>query len=301
MKTRRLRNEAVEIIATWHCNLRCASCAFASPTHGQRFADPEVVGTDLSALSRWLEVEHVRILGGEPLLHPRFLDLVAAVRRARIGQRIRVVTNGVPLARLAPEIWAAVDEIHISLYPSLHGFFERHIAEFTERCREANTELVVKHYDYFRQSFRHVDSDDRLTQRIYRSCQMAHVWRSLTVENGRLYRCLQSAYIQDALPNAGLQARHGEDFLTIGNIACVDELEAWLNRDRALKSCAMCAGSVGRRHLHRQLSPRATDDFALGSAAIDQDYLTTLEASITQANGCITDLVRFPQDTDARP
>jgi organic radical activating enzyme len=293
MPDTRVQNEAVEVIAAWHCNIRCESCAFASPAQAVRFADPKTVATDLTSLAAWLEVEHVRILGGEPLLHPRFLDLVKAIRRSRIGETIRVVTNGLPLLKIPPDIWAAVDEIHISQYPNAKPFIERHIDTFRARCEAAGTRLTVKHYDYFRYSFRKPGEEPGLTQRIYATCQMAHVWRSLTAENGRLYRCLQSAYIQDAADYERHRSEHGEDYLTIRDIRSAAELEAWLNRKPALKSCAVCAGSVGRRHAHRQLAPKAGDTLVAGMAGIDADYLEALERSIVDDNECVMNILEY--------
>jgi len=291
MAQTRVRNEAVEVIAAWHCNIRCESCAFASPLHSTRFADVDTVGADLSALAEWLEVEHVRILGGEPLLHPEFDALVERIRRSGVGRRIRVVTNGVPLLKMPDSYWEILDEIHVSRYPNTRRFVERHLEMFKAKCDAAGAELTVKHYDYFRYSFRRRDEDRDLTQRVFATCQMAHLWRSLTADNGRLYRCLQSAYIQDDPQFDDLLSRHGEDFLSIHDIASTDELETWLARKPALNSCSVCTGSAGAPHEQRQLKPGAVDARRSACEAIDFEYLQALERSLHDDNGCVTDIL----------
>src|SRR5262245_36595574 len=89
--------EAVEINATWHCNISCQWCSHASPIAPKKFADPQVVGTDLAVLANWMKVDHVRILGGEPLLHPHLVELLDAARRSGIAAKLRVLTNGLTL------------------------------------------------------------------------------------------------------------------------------------------------------------------------------------------------------------
>ncbi|MQB01926.1 MAG: radical SAM protein [Actinobacteria bacterium] len=78
----KLGTEAVEINAAWHCNISCSWCSHGSPELPPRFADESVVGRDLRCLARWLRVDHVRVLGGEPLVHPRLPHLLQLVRES---------------------------------------------------------------------------------------------------------------------------------------------------------------------------------------------------------------------------
>ncbi len=90
----------VEIDITYRCNLGCANCN-RSCTQAPSRTDlpPEAVAAfldeSLAAGSRW---ERIRLLGGEPTLHPRFfeiLDLLEAHRRRHHpAMRIVVCTNG---------------------------------------------------------------------------------------------------------------------------------------------------------------------------------------------------------------
>src|SRR4051812_29275394 len=113
-----IHSEAIEINAVRGCNLSCRACSHLSPVLPPRaVVSAESVRRDLTLLARCYHCDHVRILGGEPLLHPDLLGVVRAVRASGITDRVRVVTNGVLLPRQSVDLWDAVDEIHVSVYP----------------------------------------------------------------------------------------------------------------------------------------------------------------------------------------
>lgn len=73
---------------------------------------------------------------------------------------------------------------------------------------------------------------------VYQTCMVAHVWRSLTVNNGRLYRCPQSLVYAE-------RESDYSDSVYIRDIKSVKELLLFLEND-ACKACAQCLGSVGK-------------------------------------------------------
>jgi hypothetical protein len=112
----RVSRRFVEIDVTYRCNLRCANCN-RSCTQAPSSADMPVAAVaaflqeSLAAGVRW---ERVRLLGGEPTLHPHFAEIVQRLedhrRRHHPGMRIVVCTNGTgvrvraALARLPPTV-----------------------------------------------------------------------------------------------------------------------------------------------------------------------------------------------------
>ncbi|GAU65945.1 hypothetical protein SSP35_02_03140 [Streptomyces sp. NBRC 110611] len=81
------------------------------------FADPEQVARDLTVLATAYSCAFVKILGGEPLLHPRLPEIVEAVRASGITDHVAVATNGLLLERAEPRLWSVVDEFKVSVYP----------------------------------------------------------------------------------------------------------------------------------------------------------------------------------------
>lgn len=281
----RVITEAIEINAAWHCNIRCRWCSHSSPGMPTRYASATVAASALEALSEFMRVDHVRVLGGEPLLHPELVDLIRAVRGTGISERIRVISNGLLLHRMPPELWDTVDEIHVSAYPATRRFLERTMPELRAMAITHNVTLLIKYFDHFRIPYREDDGDNVLTQRIYRTCQIGNVWRCLTLEGGRLYRCPQAA--SERLLVHSPVGCAGEDYLEVATISSAVDIATWLNRDLALVSCRTCAGSVGQLVPHQPLLPREMDGVASSTRALDLDFLDLLEADPAASNSCV--------------
>ncbi len=109
------RLDHLRLSLTDGCNLRCRYCALA------REERPRLLEATLAvALVRWLAVRHgvrhVRLTGGEPLLHPRLREIVAALSASGALEEITLTTNGQALARLAPSLrQAGLSRINVSL------------------------------------------------------------------------------------------------------------------------------------------------------------------------------------------
>ena len=89
----------IELDITWACNLRCFNCNRSceqAPT-GEGMTVEQVarfVDESLAAGQRW---QRIRVLGGEPTLHPRFFDILGELLRYRDAVPdvvIEVATHG---------------------------------------------------------------------------------------------------------------------------------------------------------------------------------------------------------------
>jgi MoaA/NifB/PqqE/SkfB family radical SAM enzyme len=84
----------LDLSVTDYCNADCDFCGFAkSKMRGKprRFVDHEAFERSLPILWR-RGIRHLTFQGGEPLLHPKIIDMVAATRRA--GMKPGLITNG---------------------------------------------------------------------------------------------------------------------------------------------------------------------------------------------------------------
>ncbi|MEV7938659.1 radical SAM protein [Kitasatospora sp. NPDC088264] len=251
----RLHNpEGCELNVVLHCNLRCRACSHLSPVLPPWFADPAQIARDLVGLAGSYSCGHVKILGGEPLLHPRLPEVIAAVRDSGITDRVAVCTNGRLLSSRDPWLWRLVDEIEISVYPG-QAPTPVELDALRRRAEEHAVRLDVKLVPVFRESYAEQGSEDpHLTARIYRTCEIVHVWRCHTVHEGVFYRCPQSYFLHRPeapgarVPSDGLPIRSDPGFLV--------DLHAYLTSSRGPAACRWCLGTVGRRRPHSQL-PRA--------------------------------------------
>ncbi|MFF3853415.1 GTP 3',8-cyclase MoaA [Micromonospora sp. NPDC002575] len=109
----------LRVSLTDKCNLRCTYCMPAEGLPwlaGSRLlGDDEIVRLVRVAVER-LGVTEVRFTGGEPLIRPGVVGIVAAVAGLTPRPRISLTTNGLGLDRLAPALRAAgLDRVNVSL------------------------------------------------------------------------------------------------------------------------------------------------------------------------------------------
>jgi cyclic pyranopterin phosphate synthase len=109
----------LRVSLTDRCNLRCTYCM---PAEGLAWLPKQTLLTDdeivrlVTVAAQRLGVTEIRFTGGEPLLRPGLVDIVARTARVLPRPRLSVTTNGVGLARIAgPLADAGLDRVNISL------------------------------------------------------------------------------------------------------------------------------------------------------------------------------------------
>src|SRR6476620_5982267 len=109
----------LRISLTDRCNLRCTSCM---PPEGldwlpkvEVLTDDEIVRLVRIGVEQ-LGIREVRFTGGEPLLRPGLVGIVAAATALTPRPEVSLTTNPIGLARVAPALAAAgLDRINCSL------------------------------------------------------------------------------------------------------------------------------------------------------------------------------------------
>jgi radical SAM protein with 4Fe4S-binding SPASM domain len=99
------------------CNLHCAHCFVSATRAGQTLPYAEIAGAVIPRLAE-CRVERVTLTGGEPTLHPQFLDVVQAFRGA--GMQVGICTNATSLTADQIAELAGIGGVHVNV--SLDGF-----------------------------------------------------------------------------------------------------------------------------------------------------------------------------------
>nr|XP_014200856.2 molybdenum cofactor biosynthesis protein 1 isoform X2 [Pan paniscus] len=117
----------LRISLTEKCNLRCQYCM---PEEGVPLTPKANLLTteEILTLARLFVkegVDKIRLTGGEPLIRPDVVDIVAQLQRLEGLRTIGVTTNGINLARLLPQLQkAGLSAINISLDTLVPAKFE---------------------------------------------------------------------------------------------------------------------------------------------------------------------------------
>lgn len=270
---------ACEIAIVQNCNISCRSCGHLSPLLEKDCLSPEQVFQDLSVLAKYYHCEHVRLLGGEPLLHPQLLDIVNAVRQTGICDRIRLVTNGLILWKMADPLWEALDQVYVSVYPG-RAMTSAHLDICKQKAKQYNVELEFFNFDYFRESYSELGTNDQeLVGRIYKTCQMAQHWGCYNVYEGYFYKCPESIFLSRFLPNNPSSKPTVDGIKIEDSPNFAQNLLAYLESPTPLASCKYCLGTVGKLFPHEQISRkhwREPQQHPI-EELVDLEYLSRLE------------------------
>ncbi|MCH5277267.1 MAG: hypothetical protein J1E80_05465 [Desulfovibrionaceae bacterium] len=89
-----------EIPLTNHCNLNCQTCTAFSPIAEKSFLSMEIFCRDVTRMAELYGSENIwlRMVGGEPLLHPQITQMIHLSRKLLPHALISITTNGL-LAR----------------------------------------------------------------------------------------------------------------------------------------------------------------------------------------------------------
>jgi len=111
----------LETHLTDHCNLNCAGCSHFSPILKPYFIEFDSFRKDLARLKElFSNIKTIRLLGGEPLLHPQIIELLIVARSFFSTSNIFVVTNGTLLKNQKQSFWKCLKDNKIRLSVTLY-------------------------------------------------------------------------------------------------------------------------------------------------------------------------------------
>ena len=108
----------LDLMIAYSCNLSCRGCISLSDRTREGIAPYSDIQTWLQTWQLKIEPNLVTIFGGEPLLHPKIVDICRDVRSTWPAATIRVITNGYLLDRVDPAAWFEFSnfEIQVSVH-----------------------------------------------------------------------------------------------------------------------------------------------------------------------------------------
>jgi MoaA/NifB/PqqE/SkfB family radical SAM enzyme len=232
------------------CNLSCKGCLHFSPFAPKSFIDIEKYEKDCKRISGLSggKIDEIHILGGEPLLNPRIIDIVKISRSNFPHGTILITTNGILLKNQPDDFWDCCRTnnilISISTYPiNLDYSFIIDKAKaynvqlrFSDKIVSNNGKMLAA--DSLRWLKLPMDINGRQNPKKSNAlCGLSNVCFQLV--EGKLYKCCRIAYIKyfNSYFNVNLEVTE-DDYIDIYKVKDMDEI---LNRLRKpVPFCRYC-------------------------------------------------------------
>lgn len=254
----KISRPSVEFNVTEHCNLSCYGCSHASPVLAEAFLSMDEFVAEFEALAEVFHSDELRVVGGEPLLHPELPQILGEARRIGVADKIVLYTNGVLLHQMPPRAWELLDEIRVSAYPGVR----RRLSD--EDCAalaaQHRVRLEVEYIGEFHKMLLNERIEDgELVASIFRDCKQKGEWSCHILRNGRFYKCPIAAVTGERLALLGIEFHENprDGVQVTGNPNLRGDLQGYLADERPLAACAYCLGTSGPFVTHHQMNRAA--------------------------------------------
>jgi len=187
----------LEINVVLGCNLKCEYCS-----HFGRYMKGIV---PLEELVQWYETwspkiipKTVKLLGGEPLLHPDMTSVLEETRRLWPDSRIELVTNGLPAPMTDQRLFFTICKHDVHVVISRHfddPHYNRIFTQAIETFRMAGIEPHITQSNLYWTKYYRMDDQGKPVpyqsdpQKAWNNCYVKN--QCTTLMDNKLYRCPQ--------------------------------------------------------------------------------------------------------------
>ena len=179
------------------CNLRCAGCShYASLLDKLTYIPLDDVIADLTLLKSKVgdNLAALRLLGGEPLIHPQICECIKEIRKLFPNTNIVIVTNGILLKKMTDEFYNICCELNIQIYITDYNLPNVNVEEIISKLKDfgITTKVYRNSTKNFIWRYKHIrltpGKIDCLSKCIFKNTYSSY-------RNGKIYLCAHIAYI----------------------------------------------------------------------------------------------------------
>lgn len=207
------------------CNLKCAGCShYSSLLNKLTYTKLEDIITDLTLLKNKIgdNLAVLRLLGGEPLLHPQICECLTEIRNIFQKTNIIVVTNGLLLKKMSEEFYNICSKSKIQISITDYGLFN--VEEILNKLKSLgiNTTVYRNSSKNLTWHYKHI----RLTE-CKIDCLSKCIYKNIcnNYRNGKIYLCPHIAYINFFNDYFGKNITLDDtDYISLDEINSFDEL-----------------------------------------------------------------------------
>ena len=245
----------LEINISEQCNLSCKGCDHGMDVIASRQIPLQVLFRDIKEASQYFHAKTLRIIGGEPLLHPDLAQIIFEFKTINISNSIELWTNGLLLDKVSKTNWEFLDGIVISKYPKIPNSWNS--STLRSIIEEYKVWINIRECNTFSWSM-NLKKNKRVTAKIlHNSCRESATCN--TIRNGKFYKCVQSAFAKDRLFSSGIIIEDDGIELHDTNIS-FENFENHLWSNNPINACYYCFGEFGAKFPHKQITDCDNDN-----------------------------------------
>lgn len=222
-----------EINLVEHCNLKCAYCTHFAPLAEEYYYDVVVFEKDIKRISELTstDLSTIRLLGGEPLLHPKLNDILKITRNYFPNTEIILVTNGILLLKKDTDFFETCKKndiiIECTKYPIEVDYKEikRFLLDNNIKFRFARkTEIMQAKFVKYPLKRKGDIS-------FFHSYIPCIFYQDITLRNGKIYQCpiVANIHILNKYFNTNFKISE-KDYVDIHSIDSIEEVHSFINK-----------------------------------------------------------------------
>jgi organic radical activating enzyme len=221
-----------------NCNLACPLCAHQAWRADKKYSLKETIINDLKLISKYIISYELRIIGGEPLLHPDIVNIMKDVYKLKINNNIVLATNATLIKDIHEELFDYFDCLKITLYS--YSKKKVDINKIKELCNKHHKKIIVLQFDHIKiLEFIRCNEDE--AQRRWDNCFMRRMNICTSVCDGRFYPCAISQAMPYWIHKFVKNFDGSKDYADIKNLS---ELEYITNKKEHSEACHFCTGCI---------------------------------------------------------
>ncbi|MDR3276858.1 MAG: radical SAM protein [Treponema sp.] len=225
-----------------HCNLNCKGCEHLSPLAEEKFLAIETFERDCKRITALTggHIEEISLLGGEPLLHPRIIDIIEIARKYFPVGRIQIATNGILLLKQSELFWETLNKNNIRLNITVYPIKIDH-TEIYRLSKKHKVEIVYwGNLKQMKKVWEKMPIDiqgKQDSQKSFKLCYAAN--HCFQLVDGKIYPCFRVAYIHYFNKKFGINLEVGEnDYIDLYKAQTIEKILKFLCK--AVPFCRYC-------------------------------------------------------------
>ena len=227
----------LEFHLTDHCNLNCKGCTHFCPIANKNNLEMQTFLNDMKRLSEiFINISKIRILGGEPLLHPLVTTFVERTCQIFPYSSVSVVTNGILLPAMSSSFYETLRKNKATLDISVYPITKENMSLYTSLALQYEIPIQFSVVDQFGKMINiagNSNKDYSFTQCWVRGCTF--------LQQGKIFHCCMTALSHIVNEKFGWNIP-GDSYIDIYTHVSAANILHFLSRPSS--TCAYCKEST---------------------------------------------------------